>query len=150
MNILTLTILQIHEDRIFFHSYVLSSISFTSVLQLSVYKVFISVKFILSFSSVQFSCSVMSNSLWTHGLQHIRSPCPSPTLRVYPSSCPLSWLCHPTISSSGVPCFSCLQSFPAVGSFQKSQLFTSGGQSIGVSASTSVLLMNTQDWWTLG
>ena len=80
-----------------------------------------------------------------------RPPCPSPTPRVYSNSCPLSRWCHPTISSSVIPCSSCLQSFPASGSFQMSQLFPSGGQSIGVSASTSVLPVNTQDWslgWT--
>ena len=102
------------------------------------------------FSSVQFSCSVVSNSLWPHGLQHARLPCPSPTPRVYPNSCPLSRWCHPTISSSVIPFSSCLQSFPASGSFQMSQLFSSGGQSIGVSASTSVLPMNIQDWSPLG
>ena len=101
------------------------------------------------FSSVQFSCSVMSNYLWPHGLQHARLSCPSPTPRVYSNSCPLSWWCHPTISSSVVP-FSHLQSFPASGSFQMSQFFTSGGQSIGVSSSTSVLPVNTQDWSPLG
>ena len=100
--------------------------------------------------SVHFSHIVMSNSLWPHGPQHTRSPCPSPTRRVYPNLCPLSQWCHPTISSSVVPFFSCLQSFPASGSFQMSQFFTSGGQSIGVSASTSVLPMNTQDWFPLG
>ena len=99
--------------------------------------------------SVQFSCSVVSDSLWPHGLQHTRPPCPSPTPRVYSNSCPLSRLCHPTISSSVVP-FSCPQSFPASGSYQMGQLFTSGGQSIGVSASTSVLPVNTQDWSPLG
>ena len=98
-------------------------------------------------SSVQFSCSVGCNSLWPHELQHARPSCPSPTPRVYPNSCPLSWWCHPTISSSVVP-FSCPQSFPAPGSFQMSQLFASGGQSIGVS--TSVLPMNIQDWFPLG
>ena len=95
--------------------------------------------------SVQFSRSVMSDSLWSHGLQHARLPCPSPTPRVYSNSCPLSWWCHPTISSSVDP-FSHLQSFSASGSFQISQLFSSGGQSIGVSALTSVLPMNIQDW----
>ena len=88
------------------------------------------------FTSVQFSHSVMSDSLLPHGLQHARPPCPSPTPGVYPNSCPLSWWCHPTISSSVVPFSSCLQSFPVSGSFQMSQLFASGGQSIGVSAST--------------
>ena len=101
--------------------------------------------------SVQFSCSVMSNSLLRpHGLQHARPPCPSPTPGVYSNSCPLSWWCHPTISSSVVPFSSHLQSFPTSGSFQMSQLFTTGGQNIGVSASTSVLPMNTQDWSPLG
>ena len=94
----------------------------------------------------------MSNSLWPHGLQHTRPPCPSPTPGVYPNSCPLSWWCHPTISSSVVLFSSCPQYFPASGSFKMSQLFASGGQSIGVSVSTSVLPMNTQDWspleWT--
>ena len=101
------------------------------------------------FCSVQFSRSVVSDSLWLHGLQHTRIPCPSPTPRVYANSCPLSQWCHPTISSSVVP-FSCLQSFPASGSFPVSQFFTSGGQSIGVSASTSVLPMNIQNWFPLG
>jgi len=105
---------------------------------------------VLIISSVQFSRSVMSDSLQPHELQHTRPPCPSPTPRVYPNSCPLSWWCHPTISSSVVPFSSCPQSFPASESFQMSQLFASGGQSIGVSASTSVLTMNTQDWSPLG
>ena len=100
-------------------------------------------------SSVQFSHSVMSSALRPYGLQHTRPPCPSPTPRVYSNSCPLSWWCHPTISSSVVP-FSCLQSFPASGSYQMSQLFASGGQNIGLSASTSVLPMNIQDWFPLG
>ena len=97
--------------------------------------------------SVQFSCSVMSDSLWLHEPQHTRPPCPSPTPGVYPNSCPSSRWCHPTISSSVVPFSSCPQSFPASGSLQVSQ---SGGQSIGVSASTSVLPMNTQNWSPLG
>ena len=103
-----------------------------------------------AFSSVQFSHSVVSNSLPPHGLQHARPPCPSATPAVYSNSCPLSQSCHPTISSSVIPFSSCLQSFPASGSFQMSQFFTSGGQSIGVSASTSVLPMNIQDWSPLG
>ena len=90
------------------------------------------------------------DSLRPHELQHTRPPCPSLTPRVYPNSCPLSRWCHLTISSSVFPFFSCLKSFPTSGSFQKSQLFTSGGQNIGVSASTSVLPMNTQDWSPLG
>ena len=102
------------------------------------------------FFSVQFSLSVVSPSLWPHGLQHTRPPCPSPTPRVYSNSCPLSQWCRPTISSSVSPFFSHLQSFPASGSFQMSQFFASGGQSIGVSASASVLPMNIQDWFPLG
>ena len=101
-------------------------------------------------SSDQFSCSGMSDSLWPHRLQHARPPCPSPTPRVFSDSCPLSQWCHPTISPSVIPFFSCPQSFPPSGSFPMSQLFTSGGRSIGVSASTSVLPMNTQDWSPLG
>ena len=101
-------------------------------------------------SSVQFSCSVVSNSLQPRGLQHTRPPCPSPTPGVYSNSCPLSRWCHPTISSSVVPVFSGLQTFPASGSFQRSQCFTSGGQSTGVSISSSVLPMNIQDWFPLG
>ena len=104
----------------------------------------------LPFSSVHFSCSVVSESLWPHEPQHSRPPCPSPTPRVHPNSCPLSQWYHLTISSSVVPFSSCPQSFPASGSFQMSQLFASGGQSIGVSASTSVLPMNTQDWAPIG
>ena len=100
--------------------------------------------------SVQFSRSVVPDSLQPRELQHARPPCPSPTLVVYPNSCPVSQWCHPTISSSVNPFSSHLQSFPASGSFQMSQLFISGGQSIGVSASTSVLPMNIQDWFPLG
>ena len=103
----------------------------------------------IQFSSVQLSHSVMSDSLRPHGQQHTRSPCPSPTPRVYSNSCPLSRWCHPTISPSVIP-FSCAQSFPASGSFQMSQPFTSGSQSIGVSSSISVLPMNTQDCAPLG
>ena len=101
-------------------------------------------------SSVQFSCSVMSNYFRPHGLQHARPPCPSPTPGVYPNSSPLSWWCHPTISSSAVLFSSRLQSFPSSGSFQMNQLFTSGSQSIEVSASGLVLPVNTQDWSPLG
>ena len=96
--------------------------------------------------SVQFSRSVMSNSLRPHEPQHARPSCPSPTPRIHPNPCPSSRWCHPTISLSVVPFSSCPQSFSAPGSFHMSQLFTSGGQSIGVSASTSVLPVNTQDW----
>ena len=95
------------------------------------------------FSSVAQLCV----TLWPHGLQHVWLPCPSPPPRVYSNSCPLSWWCHPTISSSVVPFSSCLQSFSASGSFQMSQFFSSGGQSIGVSASASVLPMNIQAYW---
>ena len=100
--------------------------------------------------SVQFSHSVVSYSLQPHEPQHARPPCPSPTARVHPNPCPLCWWCHPNISSSVIPFSSCPQSFPASGSFQISQLFTSSGQSIGASASTSVLPVNTQDWSPLG
>ena len=103
----------------------------------------------LQFRSVQFSHSVVSDPLWPHGLQHARPPCPSPTPRIYSNPCPLSRWCHPTISSSIVPFSSRLQSFPASRSFQISQLFATGDQSIGVSASTSVLPMNIQDWFPL-
>ena len=101
------------------------------------------------FSSIQFSRSVVSDSLRPHGLQHTRPPCQSPTPRVYSNSSPLSRWCHPTISSSVVP-FSTLQSDPASGFFQMSQFFASGGQSIGVSASASVLPVNIQDWFPDG
>ena len=97
----------------------------------------------------QFSRSVVSYSLWPHGLQHARLPCPSPTPGVFSNSCPLSQWCHPTISSSVFP-LSCLQSFPSSESFPMSQFFTSGGQSIGASASASVLPVNIQDWFPLG
>ena len=107
---------------------------------------------ILVFSSVQFSRSVVSNSLPPHELQHARPPCPSPTPGVHPNSCPSSWWCHPAISSSVVPFFSCPQSLPVSESFPISQLFAWGGQSIEVSALASVLPKNTQDWspleWT--
>ena len=100
--------------------------------------------------SVQFSHSVISNSLWPHGLWHARLPCASPTPGVYSNSCPLSQWCHPTISFSVIPFSSHLQSFPASGSFQISQFAASGGQSIGVLASASVLPMNVHDWFYLG
>ena len=103
-----------------------------------------------SHTLVQFSCSIVSNSLQPHGLQHASPPCPSPTPRVYSNSCPLNQWCHPTISSSVIPFSSHLQSFPASGSFQMSQFFPSGGQSIRASASASVLPMNIQDWFPLG
>ena len=100
--------------------------------------------------SLLFSCSVMSDSLWPHGLQHARLSCLSSTPRACSNSCPLSWWCHATISSSVVPFSPCLQSFPVSGSFPMSQLFASGGQSIGAWASTSVLPMNIQGWFPLG
>ena len=104
------------------------------------------IKHLLSF---QFSCPVVSDSLWPHELQQAGPPCPAPTPWVYSNSCPLSQWCHPTISSSVVPFSSHLQSFPASGSFQMSQFFPSGGQIIGVWASASVLPMNIQDWFPL-
>ena len=107
-------------------------------------------------SSVQFSHSVMSNSLWPHGLQHARPPCPSPTPGVYSNSCSSSWWCHPTISSSVVTFFSCLQSFPASGSLPVSQFFAKGGQGIGsfsfgISPSNEYLGLVSfrMDWWDL-
>ena len=98
----------------------------------------------------QFSRSIVSNTLQPHEAHHTRPPCPSPTLRVYSNPCPLSRWCHPTLSSSVIPFSSHLQSFPITGSFQMSQVFASDGQSIGVSASISVLPMNIQDWFPLG
>ena len=101
-------------------------------------------------SSVQFSRSVMSNSLQPYGLQHTRLPCPSPTPAACSNSCPSGGWCHPTILSSVMPFSSCLQSFPASGSFLVNQFFESGGQCGGVSTSTSVLAMNNQGWFPLG
>ena len=98
----------------------------------------------------QFSHSVMPDALCPHGLQHARLPCPSPTPGVYSNLCPSSQWCHPNISSSVIPFSSCLRSFPASGSFPISQLFKSCGQSIGVSASASVLSINIQEWFPLG
>ena len=100
------------------------------------------------FKELQFSSVALS--LWPHGLQHARPPCPSPIPRVYPNSCPLSQWCHPTISSSVIPFSSCPQSLPPSGFFPMSQLFASGSQSIGVSDSSSVLPLNIQDWFPLG
>ena len=102
-----------------------------------------------NFSSVQFSCSVVFNSMWPHGLQHTRLPCPSPTSGAYLNLCPWSRWSHPAISSSVVPFSSCFQSFPESGSFPMDQFFVSGGQS-RASASPSVLPMNIQDWFPLG
>ena len=107
-------------------------------------------KYIYQFSSVQFSHSIVSDSLWPQGLQHTRLPCASPTPGAYLNSCPSSQWCHPSNSSSVVLFSSHLQSFPASGSFLMSQFSESGGQSIGVSASASVLPMNIQDWFPLG
>ena len=117
-----------------------STIYFINILQFSDYKSFV------SFSSVQFSRSVMSNSLRPHESQHSRPPCPSPSPGVHSDSCPLSQWCHPAIPSWVVPFSSCPQSLPASESFPMSQLFAWGGQNTGVSASASVLPMNTQDW----
>ena len=114
----------------------------------SMYYGYLHMLFFFPYSSVS-SVAQLCPTLWPHGLQHARPRCPSPTPGVCSNSCPSSRWCHPTISSSVVP-FSRLQSFPASGSFLMSQLFTSGGQSIGVSASASVLPMNTQDWSPLG
>ena len=100
--------------------------------------------------TAQFSHSVVSDSLWPCRLHHARLPCPSPTLGACSNSCPLSWWYHPTISSSVIPFSSCLQSLAVSGSLQMSQFFASGGQSIGVSASASVLPMDIQDWSPLG
>ena len=125
--------------------------SLSGVLSFKTLRTELEIRLLIIFSSVQFSHSVVSDSLWPYDPQHARLPCSSPTPGVYPNSCSLSWWCHPTISSSAVPFSSHPQSFPVSGSFHMSQLFTSGGQSIGVSASTSVLPMNTQDWslgWT--
>ena len=97
-----------------------------------------------------FSGAVVSDCLWPHGLKHARPPCPSPTPGTYSNSCPSSQWCHPTISSSLIPFSSRLQSVPASGSFPRNQFFASGGQSIGVSASASVLPVNIQDWFPLG
>ena len=107
-------------------------------------------QFQIKVNSVHFICSVVSYSLQHHELQHARPPCPSPTPGACSNSCPSSWWCHPTISSSAVPFPTCLQSFPASGSFPMSQFFTLGGQSIGASASASVLPMNIQDSFPLG
>ena len=117
---------------------------------MNVYLIFTNLPLLCFLHSVQFSRSVVSDPLRPHEPQHARPPCPSPTPGVHPHSCPLRRWCHPTISSSVIPFSSRLQSFPASGSFQISQLFASGGQSIGVSASTSVLPMNTQGWPPLG
>ena len=104
----------------------------------------------LTVSTVQFSCSVMSNSLWPNGLQHTRPPCPSPTMGACSNSCPSNQWCHPTILSSVIPFSFFLQSFSASESFPMSQSFESGGQNTGVSVSASILPMKIQDWFPLG
>ena len=104
----------------------------------------------LQFHPYQFSRSVVSDIFWHHGLQHTRFPCPSPAPRTCSNSCPSNQWCHPTITFSVIPFSSCLQSFPASGTFPMSQFFASGGQSIGASASVSVLKMSIQDWSPLG
>ena len=119
----------------------------------NIFQVFISSEmysFIGNMQKNKFSCSVVSDSLWPHGLHYARLPCPSPTPGACSNSCLSSWWCHPIVSSSVVPFSSCLQSFPASGSFPVSQFFISDGQSIAVSASASVLPMNIQDWFPLG
>ena len=116
------------------------------------YKILYREQFLLETFAIQFSCSVLSNSLWPHESQHAKAPYPSPTPRVHSNSRPSSQWCHPAISSSVIPFSSCFQSLPASESFPMSELLAWGGQSIGVSASASVLPMNTQDWsplqWT--
>ena len=107
------------------------------------------VNFILCMSLLLFGHSVTSDSLWPHALQHARHPCPSPSPRAYSNSCPLRQWCHPNILPSVIPFSSCFQSFSASGSFLRSQLFASGGQTTGASASASVLPMNSQDWFSL-
>ena len=126
----------------------LVGVSLQIVFSLAVFKI-LSLSLILTFS-VQFICSVMSNSLRPHESQHTRPPCPSPTSKVHPNPCPLSQWCHPAISSSVVPFPSCPQSLTASGSFPMSQLFAWGSQSIGISSSASILPMNTQNWFPLG
>ena len=131
-----------------------TKLQFSNSMILSTFRCWLSVRksFSPCITSVQFSCSVVSDSLWSHELQHTRPPCPSPTPGVHSDSCPSSWWCHPAISSSVIPFFSCPQSLPAPESFPMSQLFTWGGQSTGASALASFLPANTQGWspleWT--
>ena len=132
-------------EHSYIHTHVLENQSIAFQLHGNNFFLFVILTTVNQFSSVQFSHSVVSDSLQPHVLQHARPTCPSPTARVFPNSCPLSWGCRPTISSSVVPFSPCPQSVPASESFQMSQLFASGGQSIGVSASILVLLMNNQD-----
>ena len=145
MTLIIFTVLWYHHHYLFLKLFITSNRNFVSIKQwLPI------IPFPQTLSSVQFSCLAVSDSLRPHGPQPARPPCPSPAPGVYPNSCALSWWCHPTIPSSVIPFFSCPQSFPASGSFQMSLLFASGGQSIGVSASTSVPPMNTQDRSPLG
>ena len=137
------------EKEMATHSSVLALV-FMDGIRWSTLFLFIDVWIAWGFFPVHLSCSVMSSCLQPHGLQHARLPCPSPTPRVYSNSSPLSRWCHPTISSSVIPFSSHLQSFLSSGSFPMNQLFTSGGQSIGVSVLASVLPMNIQDWSPLG
>ena len=136
----------------YLHKFYMVVLTVNVLFYLLVYLLNIIYDFPIFIQSVQFSHSVVSNSLRPHELQHARPPCPSPTPRVHPDSCPSSQWCHPAISSSVVPFASCPQSLPASGSFPMSQLFAWGGQSTGVSALASVLPMHTQDWspfeWT--
>ena len=128
----------------------LASFPFFSYLLSVLCPIHLSSQQMISSSSALFSCSAISDSLWPYGLQHTRLLCPSPSPGVHSNSCPLSWWCHPTISSSVIPFSSYPQSFPASGSFLISQFFASSGQSIGASASTSLLPMNIEGWFPLG
>ena len=130
------------------HLYLISTPLFT--LKHQIHSVIRLLILMVQFSSVQSSHSVVSDFLQPHESQHVRPPCPSPTPGVYSNPCPSRWWCHPATSSSVVPFSSCSQPLPASGSFPVSQLFAWGGQSIGISASASVLPMNTQDWYPLG
>ena len=151
---------QVLNSHFFTANFILLHLVFITHVEYTLFKQILKISFcpkkekrmgeICYLSSVQFSCSVIFNSLWPPGLQHARLPCQSSTPSAYSNSCPASWWCHPTISSSGIPFSSHLQSFPASGSFQVSLFLASGGRSIGVSASASVLLMNIQDWFPLG
>ena len=139
-------VLSLITDNSQFHNL----LDYSSIFERLGYFYFFILENLMCISSVQFSCSVLSNSLQPHELQHGRPPCPSPTPVVHSNSCPSSRRCHSAISSSVVTFSSCPQSLPASESFSMSQLFAWGGQSIGVSASASVLPMNTQDWSPLG
>ena len=136
----------------YLHKFYMVVLTVNVLFYLLVYLLNIIYDFPIFIHTVQFSHSVVSNSLRPHELQHARPPCPSPTPEVHPNSCPLSWWCHTAISSSVVPFASCPQSLPASGSFPMSQLFAWGGQSTGVSALASVLPMHTRGWspfeWT--